>query len=115
MPGLNANQRVAYKATGDRIKRVRLSRPTVTVDGMGGETQTWSEYGQAWAAITEQPFVVTETQATVLRIVEVPYRPDVAEGHRVSLGSQVWSVLAVVNPEQRNRALQLHCGVAVSA
>jgi SPP1 family predicted phage head-tail adaptor len=112
---LNSNQRVAYKATGDRVKRIALLKPTVVVDGMGGETRTWSEYGKAWAAVTEQPFVVNETQATVLRIVEIPYRNDVADGHRVTSGSHTWSVLAVVNPEQRNRALQLHCGTAVSA
>lgn len=110
MPGINANARVSYRSIGDRRKRVTLSSSTVTEDEMGGKSETWADYGKVWGAVNAQPFVLNEQQASVLYIVEIPYRSDVATGHRVTIGALVLKVLAVVNPELMNRALQLHCG-----
>ena len=114
MPGLNANARVSYAPIGERNRRVTLSSSTVTTDAMGGRSETWSDYGKAWAKVAAQPFVVSETEASVLYIIEIPYREDVAEGHRVTVQGMTLKVLAVVNPELRNKALQLHCSTVTA-
>lgn len=115
MPALNANQRASYKSIGDRNQRVTLLSPTSVTDALGGVSETWASYGDAWAAVTVAPLVKDETNAAVLYVVELPHRTDVAKGHRVEVKDLTLKVLAVVNPELRNKALQLHCGEANDA
>jgi hypothetical protein len=83
---------------------------------MGGRLlPTWTTYATDWAAITPQPFVVNEQNATVLHIVTLPWRPDVEVQHRVyvpELSDLRIKVLAIENPEHRNRDLILHCAEA---
>lgn len=110
MPSLNASQRASYRSSGDRSKRVTLSSATTVTDGLGGRTETWSDYGKAWGSVTAQADIKSESESTVLYVIEIPYRSDVTKGHRASVGGKTLKVLEVVNPEMRNKAVQLHCG-----
>jgi head-tail adaptor len=98
---------------------VELQEGVEVIDALGGRSQTWPAFGTDWAAIDNQPFIVSETQAAVLYQVTVRFRQDVIDRFdagtqiRVVGGGRTVKVLAIVNPEQRNIELVLHCGDAL--
>jgi head-tail adaptor len=104
------------KRAGQLRHRITLQQGVQVPDELGGHTQTWPEFGDDWGAIDVQPFVVSETEATVLYQVALRYRADVVEKFnagtvlRVVSGDYTLKVLTIVNAELRNRELVLHCG-----
>ena len=111
--GFLNQQRHAWKPIGNRNVSVTLQVPTNVTDSMGGRTQTWSTYGHEYASVTPQPFVVSEQEASVLYVIECPFRDDVALGHRVLTDDLTLKVIAIVDPELRHRAVVLHCAEVV--
>lgn len=103
---------VTRKAAGDRRHRVELQSATATTDSLRGRTNIWTAYATVWGALDMQPFVVSETTATILYQVTVLYDSRVRVQHRAVIGTLRLKVLAVVNPEKRNRDLILHCAEA---
>lgn len=109
------------KSAGQLKQRVTLQQAVSVTDALGGRAETWQAFGQDWAAIDPMPFVVSEVQATVLFQVSMRYRADVVEkdlaGTQLRIVEQkndrVLKVLAVINPEERQRDLVLTCGKAV--
>jgi head-tail adaptor len=97
-----------------------LQHGTAVLDAMGGRTQSWSTYGHAWAGVDEVLLKFDDTQASVGFAVTFPYRSDVEEKQlagvqqRVVLGDRTMKVLAVMNPEQRNRDLVLQCALVTT-
>jgi head-tail adaptor len=110
---INANARVSYKPIGDRRHVLTFQSASIALDGFGRQVETWSTYAaNVWGAITEVPVVVSELDATVLRILETEYRSDVKVQHRVIVDGDTdnpLKVIAIVNPEAKRRALQIHC------
>lgn len=90
------------------------------LDQLRGRSQTWSTYGHDWAGIDETLLKVDDTQASVGYVVTIPYRTDVESKQiagteqRVVYGERTFKVLAVMNPEQRNRDLVLQCALATT-
>lgn len=105
------------KRAGQLRHRVELQEGVATEDETGGKTETsWPTFGYDQAAIDGAPFVVSETQATVLYQVSLRYRADVVQKFdagtqlRIVGNGKTLKVLALVNAEERNRDLVLHCG-----
>ncbi len=104
------------KRSGQLRHRVELQEGVTVTDETGGGSETWVSFGFDQAAIDSLPFVVTETEATVLYQVSMRYRADLVS--RFDAGTQIrvigngktLKVLAIVNSEERNRDLVLHCG-----
>lgn len=117
MPGIGGQTPIRKRA-GQRRHRVSLEQGTEVKDVIGGETTTlWTSFGHDWAAIDETPFIVSETEASLLYRVTLRYRADVitrftAGGAlRVVGETRTLKVLQVENPEERNIELILHCSV----
>jgi head-tail adaptor len=116
MPGLMP----VRKGAGQRRHLVELQHDVSVTDAMGGRTQAWATYAREWMAVDSQPLVVSETQATVLYQVTMPFRQDTWDKHlegtqqQVVTESKVLKVLEMVNPEERNRELILQCARATS-
>jgi head-tail adaptor len=104
------------KRAGQLRHRIKLQAAVEVEDETGGKTETWPTFAFEQAAIDGAPFVVSETQATVLYQVSLRYRADVIEKFdagtqlRVVGNGKTLKVLALVNAEERNRDLVLHCG-----
>jgi head-tail adaptor len=104
------------KRAGQLRHRVLLQEGVTVTDDTGGGSETWATFGQDQAAIEGTPFVVSETQAAVLYAVTLRYRRDVVTKFdagrqlRVVGNGKTLKVLAIVNTEERNRDLLLHCG-----
>lgn len=88
----------------------------MVVDSLRGRTNVWTAYATVWGSVDEQPFVVTETTASLLYLVTVLYDSRVQVQHRAVVlrrdGDLRLKVLALVNTEARNRDLILHCAEA---
>lgn len=111
------NQAIAIrKRIGQLRHRVEFQEGVRVTDETGGAAETWPAFGEDWAAMDEMPFVVSETEATVLYQISMRYRSDVATKFqagtqlRVVANTKTLKVLAIVNSEDRNRDLILHCG-----
>jgi SPP1 family predicted phage head-tail adaptor len=87
------------------------------LDALGGRTQSWSTYGHDWAGVDESLLKVDDTQASIGFTITIPYRTDVESKQiagtqqRVVFGDRTFKILAVINPEQRNRDLVLQCAL----
>lgn len=99
---------VAIEA-GKLRHRANLQSATEVEDLIKGRTETWSTYATVWASVREQPFVVSEDNATILYLVGIRYRSDVVKRQRVVVAGLTLKILEVENPERRNRKLTLHC------
>jgi len=102
-------------SSGRRRDWVTLEEEIETTDALGGRSQTWSEYVTLRAAIETKPAVVSESQATVLYLVTIPYRADTVTKHfagsqqHVVTADKTLKVLEMVTPEERKRELVLYC------
>jgi head-tail adaptor len=108
------------KGAGQRRLRVELQHGVAVIDAIGGRTETWSTYGHDWAAIDDVPLKFDDTQASIGFAVTIPYRTDVetkqlaGTQQRVVAGNRTLKVLAVINPEHRDRELVLQCALAAT-
>jgi head-tail adaptor len=112
-----ANNAIAIrKRPGQLRHRIELQEGVTVTDETGGGSETWPAFGNDWAAMDPMPFVVSETQATVLFQVTIRYRSDLVSKYeagkqlRVVGNGKTLKVLAIVNAEERNRDLVMHCG-----
>ncbi len=113
MPGQSVPMR---KRSGQLRHRVELQEGVTIVDETGGGSETWPAFGYDQAAIDSLAVVANETEATVAFQVSMRYRSDLVS--KVDAGTQVrivgngktLKVLAIINSEERNRDLVLHCG-----
>jgi SPP1 family predicted phage head-tail adaptor len=97
------------KGAGQLRKRVALQSAALVVDALGGRTQVWTTYATVWAAVEPQPFVVGSQKAEVLTVITIRYRPDVAAEQQVVSEGKTYTVLVVIDNENRHRDLVLHC------
>lgn len=104
------------KSSGQRRDWITLEEEIETVDALGGRSQTWAPYVTLRAAIEPQPPTsLTESAATVLYLVTIPYRPETVA--KQAAGSQqhvvtpdkTLKVLEMLTPQERKRELVLYC------
>ena len=103
---------------GQRRERVQIQKATTVTDSMGGRTDNrWREFGTWWAKVTVVPFVVSDTQATMLYQLEGLFRQDVLDLFNAGTGLRAavkksdltMKVMAVEVPKLGNRNMVLHC------
>jgi hypothetical protein len=118
LPRASATQ---WPAAGERNVKATLQYATPTTDSMGGRTEpTWTEFGVWWSKVTVVPFIVSDTQSSLLYQLEGPYRADVVAKFQAGIGLRalvnglILKVFQVENPQERNRNLVLHCAQAVN-
>jgi len=109
------------KSSGLRRQWVRLAEAVDTPDVLGGRSQIYESYVELKAAIEPQPPAgVSESQAAVLYLVTIPYRPDTVAKYLAGLQQHVVTanktlkILQMVTPEERNRELILQCALVTA-
>lgn len=102
---------------GDLNKRVALQSPTLTADGMGGNTVAWGTEAQVWAAIwptsAREQIEGGQQTMTVSHRMRIRYRSDVASDWRVKYGDRYFSIVSIINPNEKNAMLDLLCREAI--
>lgn len=91
--------------------RLALQAPTTTLDAYGEAIKVWGTVATVWGSVEplrmQEYFEAQQTQAKATHRIDVRYVPGVSPDYRVVLGTRVFEVTAVLNPQERNERLQL--------
>ncbi len=110
-----------WPAAGERSSKVLLQVAALTKDTMGGRTEPrWTQFGVWWVKTTVVPFIVSDTQSSLIYQLEGQYRDDLmtafneGKGLRAIVNGLTLKVFQVENPQLRNRTLVAHCANATT-
>jgi SPP1 family predicted phage head-tail adaptor len=100
---------------GPMDKRIELQAFTAVSDGMGGSTKTWTTEDTTWAAIW--PVSASETiraqspTMTATHRIQMRYREElqVKASWRVKYGARYFSIVSIINKDEKNIQLDLLC------
>lgn len=115
MPAPRASS-AQWPTAGERHARASVEYATETTDVIGGRSHTWSTLGTWWVKVSTVPFVVNETEASLLYQLEGPYWATLQSRFlagtklRATVAGYVLTIVQVENPQLRNRTLVAHCG-----
>jgi len=98
---------------GKLNKRISMQQATNVADGMGGQTQSWADTPQVWAAIWpvsgREQVKNMATQGTISHQIRIRYRSGITPAWRVRFGTRYFNIVSIVNPEEKNEFLDLIC------
>ena len=111
-----------WPTTGERRKKARILYGVLNTDPMGGRSDpTWKPVLDSWfVQVTVVPFVVSETEATLLYDLEGLYVKDLLDrfNHGQSLRAIVddltLKIFSVEDPQLKHKTLVAHCGKATN-
>lgn len=92
---------------------VELQSASESINAYGERTESFAKYANAWARI--EPLNGRELEharqinGEISHRVTIRYNSNVAVKHRVVYDSRNFEINAVINPDERNRYLQLMC------
>ena len=101
---------------GKLTKRVTLQIKSVTTDGLGSETITWTDHATVWAAIdsitAREYYLAAQETTTVTTKIKIRYRRGVTPNWRVKYGNKYFDIEAVIDTGEKHKELILLCEVA---
>lgn len=109
---------MSQRRAGERRHFVELqalpaATPTATSTGF---SETWTTYASVWASVRPAPANVSErpvastTQTPITHLVEIDYRSDIRQNHRVLLkDSRALYIVGQENIDERDKILVLSC------
>ena len=98
--------------------RVSLQSAADTADGGGGAATVRSDVATLWASIeplkgAEHPSA-QQLESRLTHRVRLRHRIGVTTAMRVKFGARIFNIRAVINPDERNRLLELLCEEGVA-
>lgn len=118
LPRASATQ---WPKAGERHAKVSLQYATPTTDTMGGRTEpVWTNFATWSVKVTVVPFIVSDTQSSLLYQLEGPYLADLmthfhaGTGLRARVQGLTLKVFQVERPQLRSRTLVAHCAQAIN-
>ena len=98
---------------GELRHRITIQQKTVTQDTAGVITETWADLVTVWAAIEpltgREKFLAQQVYTDMTTRVRIRYRSGIDPAMRLKYNSRIFEINVVVNPEERNRELELLC------
>jgi SPP1 family predicted phage head-tail adaptor len=86
-----------------------LQQANIASDGMGGHAESWSEVAKVFARLepvsAQSAFQADQTIEIVTHKITLRARNDLASGMRFVLGSRVFEILTVYDPDETGRYL----------
>lgn len=96
---------------GELRHRVTLQYQTKVSDGMGGENVTWADSDTVWAAIwpvsAKEIIQAGAHSMSATHRIRIRYRSDITARWRIRNGSRYYNLTSIVNPEMKNKWLDL--------
>lgn len=94
-------------------ERIEVLEEITAGDGMGGQTVAWDVKFTLAARIKpvsgDEKMHGQQVQATMRHRVVIRYRSGVDTVQRIRWGTRVFNILAVTNPDERRKYLELLC------
>jgi SPP1 family predicted phage head-tail adaptor len=98
--------------------RITIQQPSTAQNTYGEPGTTWSDLATVWGSIEplrgREYFAAQEIQAEVTTRIVIRHRADVSPTMRVNYGSDTYLIESVINPDNRDRELQLMCRQVVT-
>lgn len=92
---------------GDLRTRATIEAPTSTDDGGGGHAVVWTKLADIWAYVRAttgtESFAHDKLSGAVSHEIIMRYRADVTPGMRMKLGTRLFEIRAVFDPDGRRR------------
>ena len=102
---------------GQLRHKVIIQENTPSRDDYGAEAESWSNFATVWAAIEpirgREFWESQQINAEVTARITIRYLSGVTPKMRVKYGTRIFDIISVINPEERNRDLQLMVKEAV--
>mgnify|MGYP003319976012 CR=1 FL=1 len=93
--------------------RVTIQSPTATVDTGGGRSIAWGTLKEVFADI--QPVSASykykhgqETEEVTHKVI-IRHRTDIGTNYRIKFGTRIFNIMGIINPDERDRFLELNC------
>ncbi|SHF16394.1 phage head closure protein [Caloramator proteoclasticus] len=97
----------------DLRHRITLQKLEMVQDSYGQATENWVDVVTVWAAvnpISGREFFQAETiNSEVTHKILIRYRKGVEPSMRVKFKDRIFTILSVINFQEKNEALQLMC------
>lgn len=98
---------------GTLRQRVTIQDKSVVRDTYGGETISWTDVAEVWAAVEplqgREYLEARQTMAEVTTRIRVRYRSGITPEMRVEYDSRNYEILAVIHVREQQRELHLMC------
>lgn len=94
--------------------KVTLQSLTTGQDSAGAATESWSNFATSiWASVEplsgREYFQAQQVASETSIRVRIRYRAGIVPTMRVVYGSRKFEILAIIDPEERHREIQLMC------
>ena|SRR3989338_7793813 len=90
--------------------RVVVEQVSRAADAMGQGTETWTTYATLWADIQPlrgREFIAAQAaNSEVTAKIITRYKSGISPKWRLKYGTQLYTILEIINPGMRNRELQ---------
>jgi SPP1 family predicted phage head-tail adaptor len=98
---------------GTLNKRIILQQSTRVSDGMGGFSLTWVDvatvFASMWPLSAAETVEAMKTTMTISHRIRIRYRGDLRSSWRVKFGNRYFSIVSIINPNEKNQMLELMC------
>ena len=102
---------------GDLRHKVTIQYPVQVADGMGGFTETFRTSARVSAAIwpvsANTVMEQKKLEMDITHRIRIRYRSGILPHWQVVFNTRTFSIVSIINPEERNRWLDLLCVEAV--
>lgn len=89
-----------------------------TKDDHGGQVPTWATYATVWARVAplkgRELIAAQAAQSETTTRFEMHYRADVDQKDRILYGGKYYNIMAVIDPEEAHRELQIMAGTGLN-
>jgi len=97
--------------TGRLNRRVTIQRLEVTKDQYNADIESWADVTTVWAHIEplrgREYWQAKQVVGEVAGRITIRYLAGIDEKMRIVYEDKTYNILAVINPEEKNRILQL--------
>ena len=97
--------------TGRLRHRVKIQDYTESQNTFGETTKTWTDYATVWAAIEpvkgREFWESQQVNAEITTKITMRYLAGIKPKMRILYGIRIFEIDSVINPDERNRELQL--------
>lgn len=91
--------------------RITIQQVAETQDETGALVSDWSTFAEVWGSVEplrgRELFMAHEQQARMDVRIRLRYLAGITAKMRVLFGSHTYQIVSVINPEMRNREMQL--------
>jgi len=98
---------------GDLRHRISLQELVSIPDGMGGFSEEWQDVATVWASVEplrgQERYLAQQTLQEVTHKVTMRYREGVSTRMRIFFGGRLFTIKAILDPEERHKWLEILC------